>query len=89
MAAAAEEATAAEEAAAAALASRAFDLAQFLRTAAGGEEVAQDVLAVCRAMAEHIHQTGILVVRDPRVSSDDNDTFLQLMQRYYSQPIED
>lgn len=39
-------------------------------------------------MADFIHQTGVLVVRDPRVSSADNDAFLAMMQRYYEQPTE-
>ncbi len=40
------------------------------------------------ASQDFIHRTGVLVVRDPRVSSADNDTFLSMMQRYYSQPTE-
>ena len=65
----------------------AFDMSGFV---ALGEAAADDegVQATCRAMAESIHRTGILVVRDPRVSADDNSTFQALMQRYYSQPAD-
>ena len=48
----------------------------------------EHALAVCRAMADYIHRTGILVIRDPRVSTEDNDGFLDLLQRYYAQPRE-
>ena len=63
-----------------------FDLGPFLRETSGPPSEA--TLATCRAMSEYLAATGVLVVRDPRVSSSDNDTFLGLMQRYYSQPVE-
>jgi isopenicillin N synthase-like dioxygenase len=65
-----------------------FDLAPFLTGGADAMPEEEEVLATCKAMSEYIHRTGILVVRDPRVSSGDNDSFLDLMQRYYSQPEE-
>jgi hypothetical protein len=39
-------------------------------------------------MSASLAATGVLVVRDPRVSSADNDKFLRMMQRYYAQPVE-
>eukprot|EP00929_Paragymnodinium_shiwhaense_P001051 TRINITY_DN10127_c0_g1_i1.p1 TRINITY_DN10127_c0_g1~~TRINITY_DN10127_c0_g1_i1.p1 ORF type:complete len:354 (+),score=83.25 TRINITY_DN10127_c0_g1_i1:87-1148(+) len=45
--------------------------------------------ATCKAMADYIRDTGILVIKDPRVSVDANAEFTDLMQRYYSQPLED
>lgn len=40
----------------------------------------------CRLVAQLLHDTGILLLRDPRVSEADNEQFLQLMEKYYSQP---
>eukprot|EP00762_Andalucia_godoyi_P006724 ANDGO_06205.mRNA.1 hypothetical protein DFA_10003 len=42
----------------------------------------------CAQVAKLLHDTGILILRDPRVSESDNDTFLNLMERYYDQPDE-
>jgi isopenicillin N synthase-like dioxygenase len=55
-----------------------FDLAPFLE----GKPDAD----TCRAMAEYLRRTSILVVRDPRVSADDSAAFTAQMQRYYAQP---
>jgi len=41
---------------------RVFDLSTYLQEGAKDESV----LAECRAMAEHIHETGILIIKDPR-----------------------
>lgn len=60
-------------------------MSSYLAAGAGSDGAALDI---CRAMAESIHRTGVLVVRDPRVSAEDNATFQTLMQRYYSQPEE-
>ena len=66
----------------------AFDMSDYIAARQRGEEPGEEALAVCRAMADYIHRTGILVIRDPRVSSEDNDGFLDLLQRYYAQPRE-
>ena len=68
----------------------AFDMSSFVHSSprASADALDSATLAVCHQMAEFIHRTGVLVVRDPRVSSADNDTFLSMMQRYYSQPVE-
>ena len=38
-----------------------------------------------RQVAESLHQTGCLVVRDPRVAVGDSNCFLDLMERYFCQ----
>ena len=83
---AAEEAVVGLERSASTADAQVFDMSAFLGE--GGGVPAAETLATCQAMAEYIARTGILVIRDPRVSSDDNDGFLQMMQRYYSQPLE-
>jgi hypothetical protein len=44
--------------------------------------------AQCAAMAQCIHETGCLVVRDARVTEEDNVKFVDMMQRYYAQSKE-
>lgn len=45
----------------------------------GGDE------AACKAIADALHTFGCLVVKDPRVEAAANDTFLDLMERYFAQ----
>ena len=42
----------------------------------------------CKTMATLLHEYGILILKDPRVSSKDNDTFIDMMEEYYGQPYE-
>jgi hypothetical protein len=39
-------------------------------------------------MAECMHESGVLIVKDPRVSMQDNETFLSMLERYFEQPAE-
>jgi len=39
----------------------------------------------CDMIAKLLHNFGILIVKDPRVSAEHNDTFLDTMERYYEQ----
>jgi isopenicillin N synthase-like dioxygenase len=36
--------------------------------------------------ADGLHRYGLLVVRDPRASAEDNDRFLDMLERYFEQP---
>lgn len=38
-----------------------------------------------KQVADIFIQTGILIVRDPRVKPEDNDSFLNLMEDYFNQ----
>ena len=38
----------------------------------------------CGKLAEALHKYGCAVVRDPRVNYDFNNTFLDMMERYFS-----
>jgi len=40
----------------------------------------------CDKIAKLLHDFGILIVKDPRVSAEHNDTFLDTMEKYYEQP---
>jgi len=39
----------------------------------------------CDKIAKLLHDFGILIVKDPRVSAEHNDTFLDTMEKYYEQ----
>lgn len=39
-------------------------------------------------MADCMHESGVLIVKDPRVSMADNETFLNMLERYFEQPPE-
>ena len=43
----------------------------------------------CEKVFESLRKTGILLIRDPRVAFDLNDNFLDLMEKYFSQPPEE
>ncbi|GFR49190.1 hypothetical protein Agub_g11214, partial [Astrephomene gubernaculifera] len=43
---------------------------------------------LCAAIAQCLHATGCLVVRDPRVPAEQNDVFLDLLERYFGQPVD-
>ena len=62
-----------------------FDLSGFL-VARDGPSAEQNTF--CEEVASCLQQTGCLIVRDPRVSSEQSDGFLDMMERYFSQPTE-
>ena len=37
----------------------------------------------CKKVADSLHKFGILIVRDPRVNHQDNDTYIDMMERYF------
>ena len=59
------------------------DLGVFLHAKSVDSEAVRDA---CRCVAETLALTGVLVVRDPRVSSADNSAFIDMMEEYFSQP---
>lgn len=60
-----------------------FDLSDYL------ESQHDSMQSFCCSVAQCLAQTGCLIVRDPRVGSAQSDTFLDMMERYFSQPDED
>jgi isopenicillin N synthase-like dioxygenase len=61
------------------------DLAVWLDAATQGSPAAA---AACETVAASLRETGILIVRDPRVSEADNDAFLDMVEAYFAQPDE-
>ena len=37
----------------------------------------------CRKVAESLHKYGILIIKDPRIDEQDNEDYLDLMERYF------
>ncbi len=66
-----------------------FDLGPFLeKCILNGGEVDDDLEKQCKALAQCLKDTSALVVRDPRCPSHDNATFLNMLERYYAQPLD-
>jgi len=42
----------------------------------------------CQLIAETLKKTSCLIVKDPRVTEEDNTHFLNMMEKYYDQPLE-
>lgn len=38
----------------------------------------------CKQVAEALHKYGCLVIKDPRVNQDQNDKFLDTLEKYFS-----
>lgn len=45
----------------------------------------EDLKLSCEKVAACLRETGALVVRDPRCTTQDNDRFLDMMERYFGQ----
>ncbi len=58
------------------------DLGPYLANSVGG------ALEVSRQLVEALRKQSFVIVRDPRVSSTDNDRYLDIMERYFAQPDE-
>eukprot|EP01099_Mayorella_cantabrigiensis_P005465 TRINITY_DN4407_c0_g2_i1.p1 TRINITY_DN4407_c0_g2~~TRINITY_DN4407_c0_g2_i1.p1 ORF type:complete len:378 (+),score=83.11 TRINITY_DN4407_c0_g2_i1:103-1134(+) len=43
----------------------------------------------CEQVAESLKRTSIVIIRDPRVTSQDNGTFIDMLEQYFSQPFSD
>jgi isopenicillin N synthase-like dioxygenase len=63
-----------------------IDLAPLLACQAAGQPPSAAALAEAEKAAQGLHRHGLLIVRDPRASSSDNDAFLDLLEAYFEQP---
>ncbi|XP_057991113.1 uncharacterized protein LOC110660319 isoform X2 [Hevea brasiliensis] len=43
---------------------------------------------LCKEVSRILRETGALVVKDPRCSADDNDRFIDMMEKYFERPPE-
>jgi len=53
-----------------------------------GQKTSQESLEACQKLAQNLMETSCLIIKDPRVSEEDNNRFLDMMERYYDQPQE-
>jgi len=60
-----------------------IDVGPFLK-----DKTSAEALESCKRLAETLKKTSCLIIRDPRVSEEDNNTFLSMMEQYYDQPNE-
>ena len=62
-----------------------FNIDAFLNA----QDVSEPAIAqLCTALASCLTDAGALVIRDPRVDCSANETFIDLMERYFDQPTE-
>jgi isopenicillin N synthase-like dioxygenase len=64
-----------------------IDLEPHLRRHESAEFAARAVEEAQKA-ADGLHKYGLLIVRDPRATADQNDTFLNMLEKYFEQPDE-
>ncbi|ESR52312.1 hypothetical protein CICLE_v10031943mg [Citrus x clementina] len=62
-----------------------IDLAAYL--SAGEGEVGSEVSELCREVSGILRETGALLVKDPRCTVEDNDRFLDMMEKYFESPF--
>ena len=63
-----------------------FNLESYLNS--DSDNTDEDVAQLCLALAASLCQSGALVVRDFRVDTSQNELFLDLLERYFSQSTE-
>lgn len=56
------------------------DISSFITSGSSSEQ--------CAAIARSLKNTGAVLIHDPRVDASDADVFLDMMERYFSQPRE-
>jgi 23S rRNA U2552 (ribose-2'-O)-methylase RlmE/FtsJ len=67
------------------------DLAPYLEIAALPDPTAEEaalIRSLCAVVSASLRDTGALVVKDPRCTAQDNDLFLDMMERYFERSDE-
>ncbi|XP_024983893.1 uncharacterized protein LOC112519829 [Cynara cardunculus var. scolymus] len=69
-----------------------IDLAPYVDVTSGkftcDELLHPELKKVCSEVSRILKETGALLVRDPRCSTEDNDRFIDMMEKYFEQPEE-
>lgn len=60
-----------------------IDLSPYL--AVSGDR-SSDLAAICSEVSRNLTETGALLIKDPRCSVEDNDRFIDMMERYFQSP---
>ncbi|PKU71432.1 hypothetical protein MA16_Dca004274 [Dendrobium catenatum] len=66
------------------------DLAPYIEISANnnGGDLTVEVRELCSQVSRSLRETGALLVKDPRCSTEDNDRFLDMMERYFEKSDE-
>lgn len=66
-----------------------IDLAPYLEICTDlGKEVDSHIKSLCFEVSRTLRDTGALLVKDPRCTAEDNDKFIDMMEKYFQQPEE-
>lgn len=69
-----------------------IDLSPYLESEARNNgnqiELETEMKNLCMEVSRTLKETGALLVRDPRCSVEDNDRFIDMMEKYFQQPYE-
>ncbi|KAL6493884.1 hypothetical protein OROGR_031793 [Orobanche gracilis] len=68
-----------------------IDLASYLEfsvkhPSSGEEKLDPEVTSLCAEVSRTLRETGALLVKDPRCTAEDNDRFLDMMEKYFEMP---
>lgn len=65
-----------------------IDLAPYLATRDkfSGDELDPQLKSLCSEVSKTLTETGALLVKDPRCPAEDNDRFIDMMEKYFEQP---
>ncbi|KAL8162349.1 hypothetical protein V2J09_013838 [Rumex salicifolius] len=63
-----------------------IDLNSYLNVERVSEDPTPELKRICYEVSRILSETGALLVRDPRCSAQDNDRFLDMMEKYFEQP---
>ncbi|OIW07966.1 hypothetical protein TanjilG_20067 [Lupinus angustifolius] len=67
-----------------------IDLSPYLAIAGDDSDhkLSPELTALCGDLSRSLRETGALLVKDPRCSVEDNDRFIDMMEKYFSSPHE-
>ena len=70
-----------------------IDLTAYLKVVDGDpsnltEKLGPKVSGWCKEVSRVLRETGALLVKDPRCTVEDNDRFIDMMERYFESPAE-
>lgn len=66
-----------------------IDLSHYLAAVASDSQLGDGRLSeLCAEVSRTLRETGVLLVKDPRCSTQDNDRFIDMMEKYFECPSE-
>ena len=52
------------------------------------EQLGPELTESCKQLAQVLSEAGAVVVKDPRCSAEENEQFIEMMERYFERPVE-